>query len=123
MQSVQDLNPSIGPTRLQKPSRIRPAIVAGALAAASLAATACGSQSLTTHRTARITILNTQKVDRAIERAALVQRGKRAHVSCPSGVHQQRGLTFSCTAVVGRTSTRFVVTELDGSGDVHYVAR
>jgi hypothetical protein len=33
------------------------------------------------------------------------------------------GFVFSCTAIVGHLSTQFVVTELDGSGDVHYVAR
>jgi hypothetical protein len=32
-------------------------------------------------------------------------------------------LLFSCTAVVGRNSTRFVVTQLDGSGRVRYEAR
>jgi hypothetical protein len=37
-------------------------------------------------------------------------------------VHQKEGLEFSCTAVVKGVSTRFVVTELDGSGHVHYEA-
>ena len=30
---------------------------------------------------------------------------------------------FSCTAVVKNDATRFVVTQLDGSGHVHYEAR
>ena len=91
-------------------------LVAGALVAASLAVSACGSSGSPT-------ILNTEKVERAIERSSLAQRGKHAQVSCPSGVHQKKGLVFSCTAVVGRGSTRFVVTELDGSGHVRYEAR
>ena len=88
---------------------------AGALVAAPLAITACGSSESPT-------ILNTEKVERAIERSSLEQRGKRPRVSCPSGVHQKKGLTFSCTAVVGRRSTRFVVTQLDGAGRVRYEA-
>jgi hypothetical protein len=91
-------------------------LVAGALVAASLAVSACGSSESPT-------ILNTEKVERAIEQSSLAQRGTHAQVSCPSGVHQKKGLMFSCTAVAKRASTRFVVTELDGSGHVHYEAR
>jgi hypothetical protein len=90
--------------------------VASALVAVSLAVTACGSSRSPT-------ILNTEKIERAIERSSLVQRGKYAQVSCPSGVHQEKGLVFSCIAVAERGSTRFVVTQLDGSGRVHYEAR
>jgi hypothetical protein len=38
-------------------------------------------------------------------------------------VYQKQGITFSCIATVGQSRTQFVVTQLDGSGDVHYVAR
>jgi hypothetical protein len=81
-----------------------------------LGATACGSSQSPT-------ILNTEKVERAIERSSLAQRGRQVQVSCPSGVHQKKGLVFSCTAVAGRGSTQFVVTELDSLGHVHYEAR
>jgi uncharacterized protein DUF4333 len=90
--------------------------VAAVLIAASLALIACGSSGSTT-------ILNTEKIERAIERSSLAQRGKVAQVSCPSGVHQEKDLVFSCTAAVGPSNTRFVVTQLDGSGHVHYEAR
>jgi hypothetical protein len=93
------------------------ALVAGVLVAAGVGLTACGSS-----ESATTTILDTEKVERAIERSSLAQRGEHARVSCPSGVHQKKGLVFSCTAVVGRHSTRFVVTELDDSGRVHYEA-
>ena len=90
---------------------------AGTLVAASLALSACGSSPSPT-------ILNTEKIERAIEHSSLAQRGKQVHVSCPSGVHQQKRLTFSCTGVLRSASaTRFVVTQLDGSGHVHYEAR
>ncbi len=91
-------------------------LVAAALVAAGLAVSACGSSEPPT-------ILNTEKVERAIEQSSLTQRQTRAQVSCPSGVHQQKGLAFSCTAVVKRASTRFVVTQLDRAGHVHYQAR
>ena len=32
-------------------------------------------------------------------------------------------MAFSCTAVAGHASTRFVVTQLDELGHVHYRAR
>jgi hypothetical protein len=69
------------------------------------------------------TILNTEKVERAIESTSLAQRGIHAQVSCPSGVHQKKGLVFTCTAVVKGDSTRFVVTQLNDSGQVHFEAR
>jgi hypothetical protein len=88
----------------------------GVLIATSLAIIGCGSSGPAT------TILNTEKVERAIESSSLAQRGQHPRVTCPSGVHQTKGLVFSCTAVTGRASTRFVVTELDASGRVHYEA-
>jgi Domain of unknown function (DUF4333) len=108
MQSPQDRN---------VPSRwLGRSLVAGALVAASLAVSACGSSESPT-------ILNTEKVERAIERSSLAQRGAHPQVSCPSGVHQKKGLAFSCTALVKRDRTRFAVTQLDGSGRVHYEGR
>jgi hypothetical protein len=94
-------------------------LVAGLLGAASLTLSACGSSG---SAPARVTILNTEKVERAIERSSLDQRGKHVQVSCPSGVHQRMGSVFSCTVIKGG-SARFVVTQLDGSGHVRYEAR
>jgi hypothetical protein len=100
--------------RLATSSRGR-SLVGATLIAASLTITACGSDSPT--------ILNTEKIERAIEHSSLAQRGTHAQVTCPSGVLQKTGLTFSCTALVRNDSTRFVVTQVDGSGRVHYEAR
>jgi hypothetical protein len=99
--------------------RVRLAVLA-AILATSLAVSACGGAMI---RSKSATILNTEKIERAIQRSAMAQRSEHAIVSCPSGVHQKQGVTFSCTATVGRSSTQFVVTQLDGSGDVHYAAR
>jgi len=88
---------------------------AGVLVAASIAAFGCG-------KSEPPTILNTEKVERAIEKSSLEQRKKRVHVSCPSGVHQKKGLVFSCTTLATRGSTRFVVRQLNGGGRVHYEA-
>jgi hypothetical protein len=82
-------------------------VLAAALVPASVAVGGCGA-------TKQVTILNTEKVERAIERSTLVQRHKR--------VHQKKGLVFSCTTLLTRGATRFVVTELDGAGQVHYEA-
>lgn len=92
-------------------------LISGALISAGLAGAGCagggGSDA---------TILNTEKVERAIEQSSLAQRGQHTQVSCPAGVHQKKGLTFACIAVVGQATTRFSVTQLDGSGRVHYEA-
>jgi hypothetical protein len=82
----------------------------------SLVLAACGSSESTA-------TLNTEKIERAIARSSFAQRGQRARVSCPSSVPQMEGLKFSCRAVVGSVSTRFVVVEQDGSGHVRYEAR
>ena len=91
--------------------------VAGLLVAASAAAAGCGGSSEAP------TILNTEKVERAIEQSSLAQRGQHARVSCPAGVHQKENLVFTCTATVAGNDTQFTVTELDGSGHVRYEAR
>jgi hypothetical protein len=90
-------------------------LVTGTVLGASISAAACGSSESPT-------ILNTEKVERAIEESTMVQRKQRVHVSCPSGVHQKKGLVFSCMAVGARTTTRFVVTQRDDAGHVHYEA-
>jgi Domain of unknown function (DUF4333) len=123
MQFQDDLNPNIGrPVRpaASSPWLVRSLVVgflvACAVVAASLAIGSGGSS-------AAPTILNTEKVERAIEQSSLTQRGVHAVASCPAGVRQQKGLKFSCTAVVKGIGTTFAVTELDGSGHVHYEAR
>jgi hypothetical protein len=90
-------------------------LVVGCLAVA-LAISSLGSSSSPT-------ILNTEKVEQAIADSSMAQRGAVAHVTCPAGVRQKAGLAFSCTAVANGVSTRFDVTQLDGSGHVHYEAR
>ncbi len=117
MHRPHDPKPKISPKRSDVSSRwLSHSLVACLVVAAGLAVTACGSSESPT-------ILNTEKVERAIEQSSLAQRGKHARVSCPSGVHQKKGLPFSCTAVVKRASTRFVVTQLNAAGRVHYEAR
>ena len=109
-------NPTMSPNLPAVANRwLGGSLVVGVLVATSLAITACGSSDPTI-------ILNTEKIERSIEQSSLAQRGADAEVSCPSGVHQKKGLAFSCTAVVGRTTTRFVVTQRDESGHVHYEA-
>jgi Domain of unknown function (DUF4333) len=92
--------------------------VNAAILAGSLALTACGSSGSPSP-----TIVNTEKVERAIEKSSRDQRKLDARVSCPSGVHQKQGVDFLCTATVGGRSTRFVVRQLDGDGRVHYEGR
>lgn len=70
---------------------------------------------------APLVILNIERVQRAIERSILQQRGLRATVSCPSEVLQRAGITFTCEAAVGGRRHPFSVAELDNGGHVRYV--
>jgi hypothetical protein len=102
------------PIEVPRPAK---AIAAVLVATSLLAVAGCGSSPPAP------TILDTEKVERAIENSSVAQRGQRPRASCPAGVHQKRGLMFTCTAVLGPGSTRFTVTQLDGAGHVHYEAR
>ena len=95
-------------------ARIRLAL-ASSLVVGGLVLAACGSSPAAT-------ILDTETIETSIERSILSQRDREADVSCPSGVHQQEGLEFSCVATVRSGDTRFLVTQTDGSGHVRYVA-
>jgi hypothetical protein len=94
---------------------LRRGALVGGLLAVTATISACGGSD-------DPTILNTEKVERAIEASSLAQRHKRVHVSCPAGVHQKKGLVFNCTTLSTGRKTRFVVTELDDAGRVHYEA-
>lgn len=66
--------------------------------------------------------LNTAKVESAIQKSILKQRGVQAQVSCPANVEQKKGIVFSCDAVVDSNTTEFTVTQTDDEGHVHYEA-
>jgi hypothetical protein len=65
-------------------------------------------------------ILDTERVERAIEASILEKRQLRAQVSCPSGTEQKKGITFRCAATYKGGSNPFVVTEDDDKGAVHW---
>lgn len=93
----------------------RRTLISGFFVGAILVLAACGSSG-------SIATLDTAKIERAIAHSSMAQRGQRAQVNCPSGVPQEEGLEFSCKAIAGSVSTRFVVVEQDGFGHVHYEA-
>ena len=90
--------------------------IGGAAIAGALLMAGCGSSEA-------VTILDTQKVEFAIEQSIMSQRNQVADVACPSGVHQDEAVEFSCIATVGSQDTRFAVTQTDDAGNVHYEAR
>jgi hypothetical protein len=65
-------------------------------------------------------ILDTERVERAIERSVLQKRRLRTNVSCPSGIERKKGVVFRCTATFKGGRTPFVVKEDDDKGSVHY---
>jgi hypothetical protein len=65
-------------------------------------------------------ILDTERIERAIEQSILEKRKLRAQVSCPSGTEQKKGATFRCTATYKGGSNPFVVTQDDDKGAVHW---
>jgi hypothetical protein len=76
---------------------------------------------------APVHLLSVSKVTEAIRRSVLGQRGARSTDSCPARVLQQKGLVFTCQAVVRfgtarvpRRSYPFRVVEADDAGHVTY---
>jgi hypothetical protein len=64
--------------------------------------------------------LNTVAIERAIAESILTQRHIRSLVSCPAGIPQQEGRTFTCEAKLTVGAYPMYVTETDGSGHVRY---
>jgi hypothetical protein len=65
-------------------------------------------------------ILDTERIERAIEKRILETRKLKTYVTCPSGVEQKKGHEFRCTAVYAGRQTTFVVKQDDDKGSVHY---
>jgi hypothetical protein len=84
------------------------------VAAAALALAGCGGSD-------KPRGLDTERVERAIERSILQKRNLRATVSCPSGVDRRRGKKFRCMATYKGGRTPFLVTQTDDRGSVRYV--
>jgi hypothetical protein len=87
--------------------------MAAAAAALTLALAGCGSD--------RPAILDTERVERAIEQSILQKRHLQATVTCPSGVERKKGKKFRCLATYKGGRTPFLVTQDDDRGAVHYV--
>ena len=66
-------------------------------------------------------ILNTERVERAIESSIAQQRHLASSVSCPVNIVQKSGVVFRCQAIVRGRVFSVVVTETDSSGHVTYV--
>ena len=88
----------------------RRAAVVLALAAAGMAG--CGDD--------KPKILDTERVERAIEQTVFRQRHLATSVTCPSGVEQKKGVVFRCVAKFKGGQTPFVVTE-GKNGAVRFV--
>lgn len=66
-------------------------------------------------------ILNTVRVQRAIQASIQSQRHLSSTVSCPVNIVQKSGVVFNCVATIGRRRFKVVVTQTDGKGHVVYV--
>jgi hypothetical protein len=108
-------SPSVTPADATVP-RVR---LCPALLVLALATGACGGDD----DPEEVVILDTKRVERAIEQSILEQRDLKADVDCPSGVHQGKGLTFNCVATTKDGRTTFVVQQKDDEGNVEYAAQ
>jgi Domain of unknown function (DUF4333) len=84
-----------------------------AAAAACLVMAGCGSD--------EPKILDTERVERAIEQSIFQKRHIVSRVSCPSGVKREKGRKFRCLATYKGGRTPFLVTETDDRGAVRYI--
>jgi hypothetical protein len=111
---------------------MRSALLSG-FGVALVALAGCGGSSTTTKRPATSQTasktqatgptLNSVRVAHAIERSIRTQRHVRASVRCPSHVPQRKGWHFVCFATSAAGQTPFIVTEVNRSGQVTYVAK
>jgi Domain of unknown function (DUF4333) len=89
--------------------------IAAALAAVGVVS-GCGSDDAKETK-----VLDTERIERAIEQSILEKRDLTATVSCPSGTKQKKGVKFRCTATYKGGKTVFLVTQDDDKGAVHYI--
>src|SRR3954464_1410398 len=66
------------------------------------------------------TVLNTEEVERSIEKSIREQRHLDASVTCPVNIEQKKGNDFSCYADVNGKRFEFKVTQTDDDGHVTY---
>jgi hypothetical protein len=66
-------------------------------------------------------ILDTERIERAIEQSILQKRHIVATVTCPSGTERKKGKKFRCLATYRGGRTPFLVTQTDDRGAVRYV--
>ncbi|MEA2309526.1 MAG: hypothetical protein QOI65_1812 [Thermoleophilaceae bacterium] len=93
-------------------------IGAGAALAVAGAVAGCGGGSSSFDKNK---VLDTERVERAIEQSIVEKRKLTAMVTCPSGVEKKKGLKFRCTAAYKGGTTTFLVTQDDDKGAVHYI--
>ena len=87
--------------------------VLAALGLATVAATGCGAAST----------LDPTRIEKAIEVSIVQQRHALSIAVCPTGVARRAGMQFTCTATTANGRRfRFLVTEKDNRGNVHYEA-
>lgn len=72
------------------------------------------------NKTTNPVILNTNRVEQAIESSILQQRHLRSTVTCPVNIEQRRGVRFFCQATVGHRNYSVSVNQTDGSGHVSF---
>jgi hypothetical protein len=90
-----------------------PTLGALAVVLAAIGMAGCGSE--------KPKVLDTERIERAIQASILQKRNLQAQVSCPSGIKQEKGVVFRCIATYKGGRTPFVVTQDDSKGSVHYV--
>jgi hypothetical protein len=95
----------------------RSAVAASALLSVATAVSGCAIGGSSPPR-----ILNTERIERAIEQAAWTNRSIRTAVTCPAGEPQKAHWSFNCTAAFAKGFATFTVTELDGAGHVHFAS-
>jgi hypothetical protein len=87
--------------------------VLAALGLAAVAMTGCGGSGT----------LDATRIEKAIEVSTAQQRHVLSIAVCPTGIARQTGKRFTCTATIANGQQfRFLVTEKDDKGDVHYQA-
>jgi hypothetical protein len=105
-------------------------LAGGILSACGGSASSSSSTSTSTSASAAVGspthLLNTKRIEVAIEQSILSERKLHSKVTCPKAVPQQKGRTFSCIAETksrhGKVKTVFTVLQKNSSGQVNYAS-
>jgi hypothetical protein len=94
------------------------------LALSATAAAGCGKSSDDSPKSGvKLTVLDNQRIEQAIEDSIRAKRHRASDAACPAGLPLKKDFRFTCEVKVGRQTVLFDVVETDDKGSSSWKAR